>query len=341
MIPRWHQGIRWSLLLGLLMHAGIAVAGEPAELLKRMADAAHTLHYEGTLVEIRDGEVETFSVIHRADEGGGRERIFSLSGGARELIRDHDSVRCVYRPDSRDNVDLRQLAARMEVDDLQGLDALDGQLYRFRILGDDRMAARPARVVTVEPRDRFRYGFRFWVDAENHMPLRSDLIHPDGTVLEQIMFTRIEYPGSISDDELEPELESNGSEMVTRHARLDQGAGAAGQESSSDADRPALGPLPNGFDLASIEDKQVGHRSLRHLVLSDGLAQVSVFVEAHHGGDRVVEGERRMGAVSAFGQLVEGQRITVVGEVPMVTIREIARVMEQQLAEIRPREQAR
>lgn len=336
MTPRLCKRLHWPLLLGLLLPAGVAVAGEPAELLKRMADAAGSLNYQGTLVEVGDGEVETFSVIHRADENGGRERIFSLSGGLRELIRDHDSVRCVYRADSRDDVDLRQLAARMEVDDLEGLDSLNEALYRFRVLGDDRMAARPARVVTIEPRDSLRYGFRFWMDAENHMPLRSDLIHPDGTVLEQIMFTRIDYPDSISDELLAPTLESGDDELVSRHARLDHHDRAVDSDSSGAASLPELASLPEGFRLSSIEDKQVGHRTLRHLVLSDGLAQVSVFVEPHRGDDRVLEGERRMGAVSAFGQLADGQRITAVGEVPMATIRAIAQVVERQLGVIRP-----
>lgn len=340
MTPELCKRLNWSLLPGLLLSAGVAMASEPAELLKRMADAAETLHYQGTLVEIEDGEVETFSVIHRADESGGRERIFSLSGGPRELIRDHDSVRCVYRPDSRDDVDLRQLAARMEVDDLKGLDSLNGELYRFRVLGDDRMAARATRVVTIEPRDSLRYGFRFWMDAENHMPLRSDLIHPDGTVLEQIMFTRIEYPESIPEELLAPTLESGDNELVSRHARLDHDNRAADSGSSGAGSLPELTSLPEGFQLSSIEDKHVGHRALRHLVLSDGLAQVSVFVEPHSGDDRVLEGERRMGAVSAFGQLTEGQRITVVGEVPMETIRAIAGDMEQQLGAIRPEGEA-
>lgn len=341
MTPRLPRRFYWSLPLGLLLSAGVAAASEPAELLKRMADAAGSLNYQGTLVEVSEGEVETFSVIHRADESGGRERIFSLNGGPVELVRDHDSVRCVYRSDSRDNVDLRQLAARMEVDDLEGLDSLNGELYRFSVLGDDRMAARSARVVTIEPRDALRYGFRFWIDAENHMPLRSDLIHPDGRVLEQIMFTRIDYPDSISDELLAPTLESDEEDLVSRHARLDHDDEGAGSDSSGGVSLPELASLPEGFHLSSVEDKYVGRRALRHLVLSDGLAQVSVFVEPHHGGDRVLEGERRMGAVSAFGQLVDGQRITVVGEVPMATVRAVAGVIERELDTIRPEGEAR
>lgn len=330
------NGLRHSLLWGLFLSAGVATAGEPVELLKRMIDAAETLHYQGTLVEVEEGDVDTFSVIHRADDNGGRERIFSLSGGQRELIRDHDSLRCVYRAENRDDVDLRQFVARMEVDDLKDVDSLNGELYRFRVLGDDRIAARAARVISIEPRDSLRYGFRFWMDSENDMPLRSDMIHPDGTVLEQIMFTRIEYPETVPDDLLAPTLNAGEDELVSRHARLDPDDRGAGSGSNGAAPQSELASLPGGFQLVSIEDKEVGHRGLRHLVLSDGLAQVSVFIEPHQGGDRVLEGERRMGAVSAFGQLAEGQRVTVVGEVPMETIRVIAQAMEEQLATIRP-----
>jgi hypothetical protein len=66
-----------------------------------------------------------------------------------------------------------------------------------------------------------------------------------------------------------------------------------------------------------------------HLVFSDGLASVSVFVERGHNPD----GQRRgddaatLGTSSAYSIAVQGYRITAVGEVPPATVRAIAQAI--------------
>jgi sigma-E factor negative regulatory protein RseB len=66
------------------------------------------------------------------------------------------------------------------------------------------------------------------------------------------------------------------------------------------------------------------HTPVNHLVYSDGLAMVSVFVEALVDGEEVLQGYSSRGAVNAFSRVAGDHQITVVGEVPLTTVRRIA-----------------
>jgi sigma-E factor negative regulatory protein RseB len=64
---------------------------------------------------------------------------------------------------------------------------------------------------------------------------------------------------------------------------------------------------------------------VEHMVYSDGLASVSVFVEPAEATDKELSGLSRMGAAHAFTLILDGQQITAVGEVPPITVERIAR----------------
>ncbi len=73
-----------------------------------------------------------------------------------------------------------------------------------------------------------------------------------------------------------------------------------------------------------------------HLVYSDGLATVSVFVEAHREpnpgtddkprapAEPPMQGLARVGSGYAFSTVVQGHQVTAVGEVPAQTVETIA-----------------
>jgi negative regulator of sigma E activity len=63
---------------------------------------------------------------------------------------------------------------------------------------------------------------------------------------------------------------------------------------------------------------------VQHFVLSDGLAMVSVYIEKSLADEQALEGESSMGSVNAYGRRVDGHRVTVMGEVPKATVKQIA-----------------
>jgi len=69
-----------------------------------------------------------------------------------------------------------------------------------------------------------------------------------------------------------------------------------------------------------------------HLVFSDGMASVSVFVEVEtkktttqtQDGQEVTEESARVGSSSVYSTVMGGRKVTAVGEVPPETVRSIA-----------------
>jgi sigma-E factor negative regulatory protein RseB len=133
------------------------------------------------------------------------------------------------------------------------------------------------------------------------------------------MFTRIEIPAHISPKAVAPSVDSTGFE---HRSRADARPAPAGS-----GVRIKVRRLPPGYKRTVNESQYLdgGQSAVRHMVFSDGLASVSVFAAPRKKGKDVLHGLSRRGAVNAFGRLVDGYQITVVGEVPARTVELVAR----------------
>lgn len=312
------RGRRW-LGLALALLAGSALAGEHSAQawLERVNRALRELNYTGTFVYRYDGKMETLRIWHQARPGGGeRERLHSLTGDAREILRDDDTVTCIL-PDSRSVVvDRREASNPLNELLPKDIDSLR-PYYRFGLAGEGRVAGRKTVRVRIEPRDDARYGYALWVDKESGLLLRSDLHGDDGHVLEQIMFVSLELVESIPDSALEPHLSGEGFTWMRRSAH---------ERAPREPERGwRIADLPLGFELRLSETHPLpgSEGAVKHYVYSDGLATVSVYIDRHVRED-ALEGLSRMGAMNAYGRMVDGYQVLVVGEVPAATVERIA-----------------
>lgn len=313
----------FGVLLGMVV-AQTALAAAPGKgvevWLERMDHALQTLNYQGTFVYFHDDTLETMRVIHKADKDGGIERLVSLNGSAREIIRDHDAVKCIL-PDSRSVlVEKRSLpAARFpsSIPNAVNTGQLKGH-YTFVNLGHGRIAGYDCQVIGVRPRDGFRYGYRLWLDEKTAMLLRSDLVSERGRTVEQVMFTSLTMPRTIPDSELKPAVSGDGFVWHVQGEKEKPGIAETNE-------RWEVSKLPPGYHLSLDQVQHLAgvERPVRHLIYSDGLASVSVFAEQLTPGKPVLRGVARMGAVNAFGRMLGKHHITVVGEVPAATVRMI------------------
>lgn len=300
---------------GLIVDAAAAVQEEAVrEWLGRMAHAVETLNYRGTVVYLRDDKVETLHVVHRIQDGVVNERIYSLNGAQREVLRDGGEVRCLFS-DDQELVLKGRFAPRLIPDipaDMVG-DSEDG--YRFSLAGEDRVAGLDTQIVEIFPLDEFRYGHRLWLERESGMLLRSALLDAEGRVQQQLMFTQIELGAEIDDDELRPH-------HAGREYRF---ASTATIDSASAATEASWMPanLPPGFRLMAVK-RNSDKDGFEHLLFSDGFSSVSVYVEPDRGTD-TTGGLDTVGAVNVYTRPSEDMLITVVGEVPASTVQEIGR----------------
>lgn len=319
---------RWLLPLLLAAWPMTAISADSIDnntdiWLNRMNTALRTLNYEGNFVYIHDNNLGSMRVIHRADNKGGMEHLISLTGPQREVIRDHKEVMSILPGSHSVLIERRYAATHFPAPIPQAIH--ENKLiayYNFKYLGEDRVAGYACKIIDIQPRDNYRYGYRLWLDNNNGMLLRSDLLNKNGKMIVRIMFTSITYPREIHDEAFKA------TELKPGYIWNIQG----GRERLTKAD---AGPtwnaaqLPPGFSL-SMDNMQrlVGTSTpVRHLVYSDGLASVSVFVEVAKPGRKELIGPSRLEAVSAFGRQVGNHSITVVGEVPPETVEFIAQAM--------------
>jgi len=309
-----------GLLIVLLAASGQVFAGDSArDWLDEMSSALQTLDYDGTFVYLHDDKLETMRIIHRMDAGGQRERLVSLTGSAREVLRDDKSVTCIM-PDNR-SVMIGQSRPRQPFPVVpRDLDSVS-PYYALEDVGDDRMAGYSARVIAITPRDAFRYGYRFWIDKDTRMLLKSDLTGVDGKPIEQVMFTRLVIGPDIPIDDLQPSLTGDG---YAWHRQED----IRNSPSGSPAGEPGwtVGRLPGGFRLTSFQHKRMreGRGDAEHMVYTDGLATVSVYVEQSPAERPGFIGLSSMGAMNAYRVMHDDSQVTVVGEVPATTVEMIA-----------------
>ncbi|HET6724454.1 MAG TPA: MucB/RseB C-terminal domain-containing protein [Gammaproteobacteria bacterium] len=293
-------------------------------LLERMSDALRTLNYKGSFVYLHDNALEAMQVVHRADGEGGQERLTSLTGPLREVVRRHKTVECILPRKRLVVVNQYRSHSRFPMimpsgSDIQSL----GKHYRFLHLGHQRTAGRNCVVVALQPKDDYRYGYRLWLDAKSSLLLRSELIGTDGKPMDRVMFTHIEMPDTIPADAIKPTVDSSG------FARRPHDPGANSVPLGVGV-KIKVGTLPPGFTMTVNESQHLKSidAPVRHLVFTDGLASLSVFAAPYTTGKDVLRGLSQRGSVNAYGRVLDGYQITVVGDVPAKTVELVAQSVQ-------------
>jgi len=299
--------IKRGLLALLLLACGpLQAATEAQAWLARIGPALRGLDYQGTLVYVAGGRVETLRVFHRLDGERERERLVALSGPAREVIRDGAKVMCIGTGDAPVAYDLHQAGRWSQALAVSEAVALDS--YRATLAGDGRVAGYPAQVVDVAAADDWRYGYRLWLERGSGLPLRVDLIGQDGATIEQVAFTELQLGTRPSDADLAPS----------------DARGLIPVATMPPPERHAPGwqvPLPPpGFTLRTARFQPNGVQ----LLYSDGLASVSVYVERAPDGRRGGSRSQR-GAVHARSFWLDGWHVLAIGKVPAATVDRFAR----------------
>lgn len=299
-----------ACLLGGIAHA----EPEARDWLDRMNQALRTLNYEGTFIYRHGQQVETMQIVHGYDQSGTRERLVSLTGEAREIIRDRELLTCVWPASKSVLVEPRRGRSGFPSAFPEGADGSSPH-YRYGVGAIHRVAGLPCRTVRIVPTDQFRYGYRLCIDEASGMLLKSEILGDGDDVIEQVMFTSIAMLDSIPESRFEP---ITAGEDFTWH------------RSEGDGETMTLPPdpgwqireRPRGFDLSSNVKRRMAANSepVQHMVLTDGLASVSVFIAPAQDEDSLYEGMTASGALNAYATVSGDYQITVVGEVPEVTL---------------------
>ena len=294
----------------------------PHDLLDRMSTAVQTTNYEGTVLRISDGHAEALKVIHTVADGVIREKVIAQEGNGLEIIRNGNEVHCVL-PEQKSVLveewnDQSTLFSTLPSSKLRF-----GNEYDVKIAGEQRVAGRETVQLAIKPHDEFRYEHRVWLDTETGFPLQTQLIGADGAPLEQIKFADIRLDPEIVESSLTSTYSTENFKWYNQPKRRVTRVVDNSWENTA---------LPLGFRLVSSQSEIMPgtEDAVTHLLYSDGLASVSVFIATH--ADERLSKRSRAGASNSYSTVVGEHRITAVGEVPAITVERIATSMQVRAA---------
>lgn len=336
-VHRWlSRLVRWLVAATLLPIA--ASAGQPLPAaasgsldarawLMRIHAAASQRNYQGTLVLSAGGAVSSSRVAHYREGQQNLERIDVLDGQARLIYRHNDQVLTLWPAAKVAQLDQRNAVAPFPAL-LSGSEEQLLERYEIKPEGSERIAGHDAQVFLLRPRDNLRFAQRLWAEKDSGLLLRSDVLSPDGRVLETAAFSDVAIgikpqPETV----LQPMKRLDGYRVVRStltRSQLDAEGWAlkvpvAGFRQISCVKRP-LDAAGDGERSAPVEVLQS--------IFSDGLTHVSVFIEPYRA-DRHRAVAAAIGATHTLTQAMGPWWITVMGDVPLATLQQFAAALER------------
>ena len=316
----------WALPLMLLCGAESAMADNknPVSLdwLKTMAFAAHQTNYSGTFIYQHGSHVETSRITHIVDQNGEHEKLESLDGPHREIIRNNDQVFC-----SVDGHKPVLLSYRHRDRSFPALlpEQLNALKANYAILSGPRgrVAGFGAQTILFQPKDNLRYAHKFWANTDSGLLLKATVLNARHQVVEQYAFTELHIGGDLKPDWVVPDQAETVS--LAKQENLSPLPKAGEQITSSGWQVDAM---PRGFKkIMEIRRPMHGRKSpVLHMVFSDGLAGISVFIEnkSNDPDDDDNPSLTSQGAIQVYRKVVGDHLVTVVGEVPPRTVMQVA-----------------
>ena len=296
-----------------------SILPDPRILVDEMANATHELNYDGIFVYRYDKQIDTMRIIHKKNKDGDvYERLVSLTGNNREIIRENDRVKYMF-PENKvaiiEKSKIGQLISSYIPDPIQSI----SKFYVFNLAGEGRIAGLNAWIINIKPIDRFRYGYQLWIDKKSKLLLKSKLKNFQGVTLEQVMFAQLNVLKNIDDALLKSSFNEQNFTWINN---------TSDKTITYDISRKKWIPswIPKGFFMSkyTIDPMPNSVIPVEHFIYSDGLATISIYVEKLNNQQPIIVETANFGGVNTYSTLTDGYQITAVGEVPKTTVQLIA-----------------
>ena len=303
------------------------------EWLMRMHEASRKRAYIGTfVVSSSAGRLSSSRIWHVCDGSQQIERVEALTGVPRSTFRRNDQV-VTFLPESRVALAEKRESLGLFPSLLMAVDSSIPEFYGARTLGVERVAGFEADVVQLAPKDRLRYGYRVWSERKSGLVVKLQTLDPEGNVLEQAAFSELQLDAPVKMTKLVQMMENTAGYRVERPELIKTTAAAEGW--GLKAPVPGFKPMSCFKRPAHPARSAAGGSAETTLqwIFSDGLASVSLFVEAYDQQRHVQEGLLSLGATQTLTRRMTDKGgdwwLTAVGEVPPQTLQAFAQSLER------------
>jgi sigma-E factor negative regulatory protein RseB len=285
--------------------------------LKKMVFATHKTDYSGTFIYQSGSYVETSRITHIFDGENELERLEGLDGERSEVIRKNGQVWC-YLGDRMVMVAKRDGARTFPALLPEQLSLLE-ENYVTHPGKDVRVAGFHAHSIIFQPRDKMRYTHKMWAHSDSGLLLKAVVLDEHDHIIEQYAFTQLKIGGDIDRRWI---LENKSAQ----HGATESTPNESAARSTPSESGWIVYALPAGFKKIAEVTRRMRDNQLpvTHLVYSDGLAGISVFIEKLRDKAGVKTGLYSKGVIQVYTKMLDENLLTVVGEVPARTVMQVA-----------------
>lgn len=341
-LPAW---VRFGCLLCLFASAPLraentrawTATGEAYTWLNKIQAAARGLSYSGSFVYQQGSQLRTSRISHLREGKNEYEKLEILDGEPREYVRSNDELVSYFPQTKIATVERRPIKyvfpAMLSVDTGE-----IGNYYQARVQAPDRVAGYDCHTISLEPKDQLRYGYRFCAEVNSGLLLRAQVLNERHEVVEQIAFVTLTI-GNVPRKSVKPSYNAQASDWQTETASVEPVRASGWQ----------IGWMPPGFkkthevvrrvrsekplsarggsaSAGGLHAEAAPGRQVWQLVYSDGLAAISIFIEAGNG--RLQDEMVQRGATNLLGKRQGEFSLMIVGEVPPAAIKKISNSIE-------------
>ena len=286
--------------------------------LTEMTDAMKTSDYMATIAYLENTEIKTFQIFHTLRDGVERERIIALNSPMNEVVLDADHVAFFYPESQIKFIETQKKRRSILVNFPADLNQQEVH-YQYQLAGGEKILGRETQIVLIKPKDDLRFERRFWIDRVTHLPLQFKLIGEDGQLIKQFVFTALTVGSSVPDEQLSAMTRFDPASWKVRH----QQPVAAPEQQWEIPDISGFRQVLHTQYTLPGSDQQV-----EHLLLSDGFASVSVYLD-RAAKKSVAVREKKLGAIHAYSRQMGPYQVTVMGAVPVKTVQQIANTIRR------------
>ncbi|RRQ24023.1 hypothetical protein D5687_04630 [Guyparkeria sp. SCN-R1] len=283
---------------------------------RSMVEAMASRTYGGRFIHVRGDQIDLMRVVHRQIDGKRVELLVAENGEVREIRRLGERCACLW-PERRQVMlgDYPNINSRLSGERFESIDELEDD-YRLIDLGGSRVAGMTCNMMAVVPRDDYRYGYKLCIGDQEPLLLRMSIYDERGRPIEHNQFTQVESLDSVEltfQDQLLAGLEEDFEQIELGGEPVEQ---APIRQSGWVVD-----PLPTGYTISSRSWRRnpVTGQYFEHMVITDGLATASVFVEKRDS-DAAQQVTRTDQGMTMAARSVDNVRITAMGDVPSATV---------------------
>lgn len=330
-------GVGLLVSLMLLMSAVQAVAApnvavEPQEVrewLTRIHNAANQRNFQGTFVISSSGAMTSARISHFYDGTDQFERIEPLDGQARQVLRHNGVVHTVWPFDKVALIERRDVVGSFP-SLLQGADNHVTDFYDVSAQPAERVAGHDANVLMLKPRDEFRYGYRLWTDKQSGLLLRAEILNALGESLETSAFSDVTIGvRSQPDMVLLPMRKLAGYRIVKPELTPTRLEAEGWKLRKTVPGFRQLSCIRRPLDMLALAGRKSTSSQLIQVVFSDGITNVSLFIEPYDEDRHPQPKITVVGATQTLMSRLGNFWITVVGDVPAVTLRAFYEAVER------------